>query len=70
LAPPQIVDLDKWFVPVAEAEQSTEPPPLPSKQAQEVETAESGWTLPAFYYARPSQPTLEIDEMQLALDFG
>ena len=70
LAPPQIVNLDVWFVPVAEAEQSTEPPPLPSKQAQEVETAESGWTLPAFYFARSPRAAREVEEMQLALDFG
>src|SRR5713226_2212671 len=30
LAPTKIVDLDEWFVPVAEAEQSTEPPSLSS----------------------------------------
>src|ERR1051326_823761 len=70
LAPPQIVDLNVWFVPVAEAEQSTKPLPLPSKQAQEVEATESGWTLPAFYFARSLQPTREVDEIQLALDFG
>jgi hypothetical protein len=50
-APPQIVDLDEWFVPVA----TVEPTPQPSaaEQAQEIETAEAGWTLPAFYFARP-----------------
>ena len=67
LAPPQIVDLDEWFV-SAEAEPT--PQPSATERAQDIETSEVAWTLPAFYYARPSQPTLEIDEMQLALDFG
>lgn len=70
LAPSKIVNLDEWFVPVAEAEQSMESPPLPSEQAQEIETAKAGWTLPAFYFARPSPPLREIEEIQLALDFG
>jgi hypothetical protein len=67
LAPPQIVDLDEWFVSI-----EAEPTPQPSaaERAQDIETSEAAWALPAFYYARPSQPTREIDEMQLALDFG
>ncbi len=66
----KIIDLDEWYVPVANSEQSMEPPPLLSDQAQEVETAEAGWTLPAFYFARPSQAVREGEEIQLALDFG
>ena len=67
LAPPQIVDLDEWFVSI-----EAEPTPQPSaaERAQDIETSEAAWALPAFYYARPSQPTREIDEIQLALDFG
>ena len=68
LAPPQIVDLDEWLVPVVDSEQSMEPPPLLAGQAQEIESAGAGWTLPAFYFARPSPPPRE--EIQLALDFG
>ena len=70
LAPAKIIDLEEWCVPVADSEQSMDPPPLPTEQAQEVETAEAGWTLPTFYFARPSQPVREVKEIQLALDFG
>ncbi|MGH9961594.1 MAG: hypothetical protein ACREBC_31460, partial [Pyrinomonadaceae bacterium] len=68
LEPTNVVDLNGWFVPVADSEQSMESPPLPSEQAQESETAEAGWTRPAF--ARPSQTVREVEEIQLALDFG
>jgi hypothetical protein len=70
LALAKIIDLDEWCVPVADSEQSMEPPPLHSERAQEIETAEAGWTLPAFYFARPSQAVREVEEIQLALDFG
>ncbi len=67
LAPPNIVDLDEWFVSV-EAELTPQPPT--AEQAQVVETAEAGWTLPAFYFARASHSEREVEEVQLALDFG
>ena len=67
LAPPQIVDLDEWVV-SAEAEPS--PQPSAADQAQEIETAEAGLVLPAFYFARASQPEREVEEVQMALDFG
>jgi len=67
LAPPQIVDLDEWFVSV-----EAEPTPQQSaaKQAKEIDTTEAAWAIPAFYFARPSQPVREVEETQLALDFG
>jgi len=67
VAPTKIVDLDEWFVSVAEAEPTLQP--SAAEQAQEIETAEAGWTLPAFYFARPPQPERNVDEIQLALDF-
>jgi hypothetical protein len=67
LTPPQIIDPDEWFVSV-----EAEPTPQPSaaEQAQETEAAEAGWTLPAFYFPRPSQAVRQVEEIQLALDFG
>ena len=67
LAPPQIIDLDEWFVSV---EADPTPQPSEAKRAREIETAEAAWALPAFYYARPAQPAPEVDEIQLPLDFG
>jgi hypothetical protein len=66
LAPPQIIDLDEWFV-SAEAEPT--PQTSARNQAQEIETAEAGWSLPAFYFAGASQPKREFEEVQMALDF-
>ena len=67
LAPPQIINLNEWFVAV-----EAEPTPQPSaaEQTQEIETAEAGWSLPAFFFARVSQPEREVDDVQMALDFG
>jgi hypothetical protein len=67
LAPPQIIDLNEWFVAV-----EAEPRPQESavEQAQEIGTAEAASALPAFYFTRASQPAREVDEIQLALDFG
>jgi len=70
LAPPRIVNLDEWFIGVAEAEPTAEPEPTIVDQVRKIETAESGWSLPAFYFARASQPEGEVEEAQLALDFG
>ncbi len=70
LAPPRIVNLDEWFIAVAEAEPTAEPEPTIVDQVRKIETAESGWSLPAFYFARASQPEGEVEEAQLALDFG
>jgi hypothetical protein len=38
--------------------------------ARQVEKTESGFTLPAFYFTRASQPARGFEEIQLALDFG
>ncbi len=70
LSPAKIVNLDEWFVPVAEAEPTTEPGPSAAEQAREIEKAETAFTLPAFYFIRSSQPAREAEEIQLALDFG
>lgn len=69
LTPPQIVNLDDWFVPVATLEPSEANTPA-ALQAQEIEKAEPGLSLPAFYFVRSAQPPREVDEIQLALDFG
>jgi len=69
IRPTLVVDLDEWFVPVAEAEPIIEPAPSP-EQAREIETLESAFTLTAFYFGRQPEPARETEEVQLALDFG
>lgn len=69
MAPPRIVDLDEWFVPTATVD-PTEPEPSAATIAGEIEETESGFVLPAFYFARTAQPAGEVSESQLALDFG
>jgi predicted RNA methylase len=68
LAPPQIVDLDEWVVSVEPDHATSEP--SAAEQAQEIETAEAAFALPAFYFARPSPPPRDVEEIQLALNFG
>jgi P-loop containing NTP hydrolase pore-1/C-terminal domain on Strawberry notch homologue len=63
----KIVDLDEWFVAVGSDQM---PQPSAAEQAQEIEDTESAFTLPAFDFARASQPEREVEEVQLALDFG
>ncbi|MGH9969769.1 MAG: hypothetical protein ACREBG_18520 [Pyrinomonadaceae bacterium] len=70
LAPTKVIDLDDWFVPVAEAEATTQRQPSTADQALEIEKTEATFTLPAFYFVRASQPAREVEEIQLALDFG
>jgi hypothetical protein len=69
MALPQIVDLDEWFVPTATVD-PTEPEPSAATIAGEIEETESGFVLPAFYFARPAPPSREVSESQLPLDFG
>ncbi|HSS21190.1 MAG TPA: strawberry notch family protein [Pyrinomonadaceae bacterium] len=69
LAAPNTINLDEWIIAVAE-ELSAESHPSASEIAQEIEEPEASFTLPVFYFARPSQPKLEVEEIQLALDFG
>jgi hypothetical protein len=69
LTPPQIVNLDAWFVPAATLEPSEANPPA-ALQALEIEKAEAAVSLPAFYFVRSAQPPRDVDEIQLALDFG
>ena len=70
LTPPQIVNLDDWFVPVATTEPTTEPEASIVTIAREIEETESALTLPAFYFARRSDVQRDVEETQLALDFG
>ncbi len=44
--------------------------PSAAEQAREIDETESAFTLPAFYFARASQREREVEEVQLALDFG
>jgi hypothetical protein len=66
----EIVHLDEWFIPVANAEPTDEPERSTADQAREIERTEAAFTLPAFYFARSSEPTRDVEEVQLALDFG
>ena len=70
LSPTKIVNLDDWFVPVAEVEPIAEAESSPSDEAQRIERTEATFTLPAFYFVRSAQPGQDIEEVQLALDFG
>jgi len=70
LAPPQIIDLDEWFILPADTEPTAEPEPRIVDQAREIEKAEAAFTLPAFYFTRSSEPVRAVEEIQLALDFG
>jgi hypothetical protein len=70
LAAPQIVDLDEWFWPVTEVEPTREPQPSTAEQARMIERTEAAFTLPAFYFTRSSEPARDVEEIQLALDFG
>ncbi len=70
LAQPQIVNLDEWFVPIATVEPTSEPESPVATIAREIEEAESTFTLPAFYFARRSDVQRDVEEIQLALDFG
>lgn len=68
--PPQIVNLDEWFVPVATVEPMSEPDSSFATIARHIEETESALTLPAYYFARRSEVPRDIEEIQLALDFG
>jgi len=70
LAQPQIVDLDEWFVPIATDEPTSEPESSVVAIAKDIEVAESGLTLPAFYFVRRADIPRDVEEIQLALDFG
>jgi hypothetical protein len=70
LTPPQIVNLDDWFVPAATVEPTGEPESPTSTIARHIEETESALVLPAFYFARRSEVPRDIEEIQLALDFG
>jgi len=48
----------------------TEPQPSAVAVAKQIEEAEATLTLPAFYFARRPDVPREIEEVQLALNFG
>jgi hypothetical protein len=58
LAAPQILE------PTREPQLST------AEEARTIERTEAAFTLPAFYITRSSEPARDVEEIQLALDFG
>ena len=71
LISPQIVNLDEWFVPVVMAEEPTSKPESPvATIARHIEETEFSLTLPAFYFGRSPDVAGDVEEIQLALDFG
>ena len=70
MAQPQIVDLDEWFVPIAADEPTSEPESPIATIARDIEEAEVGLALPAFCFARRADIPRDVEEVQLALDFG
>lgn len=68
-SPTKIVNLDDWFVPVAEVEPIAEAESSPSDEAQRIERAEATLTLPAFYFVLPHNLAKTLRK-QLALDVG
>ena len=67
--PPQIIDLDEWIVPTAMVE-ARDKADSALTIAKEIEGHEAALTLPAFYFGRRCEISPEIEEVQLALDFG
>jgi hypothetical protein len=70
LRPPQILNLEDWIVPIVTVGSICEPESQASEIAKQIEQAEATLTLPAFYFARRPDIPQEIEELQLALDFG
>jgi len=64
LSRPQRVNLNEWFVPVADTLRISSPLP------DEVESTELTHTLSASYVVGATAPAQRITEPQLALDFG
>jgi P-loop containing NTP hydrolase pore-1/C-terminal domain on Strawberry notch homologue len=65
-----IINLNDWFVPIAEVDPIAEAASSPSEEAQRIERAEATLNLPAFYFVRSAEPSRDVEEVQLALDFG
>ena len=61
---PQTVNLDEWFVPVAETALVSSLPP------DEIESTEPASSLSTLYFARAIAPAEGNAQTQLALDFG
>ena len=55
---------------IATVEPTSELEPPAATIARVIEETESAFTLPAFYFARRSEVPRDIEEIQLALDFG
>jgi len=70
LRPPQIVNLDEWIVPISTVESTCETESQVAETARQIEQAEATLTLPAFYFPQRPDIPREIEEVQLALDFG
>ena len=58
------------FVPIATVQPTSEPESPIATIAKDIEEAEFGLTLPAFYFARRADIPRDVEEIQLALDFG
>jgi hypothetical protein len=65
-----VIDLDSWIVPIAGLKRPTEAVCSPAMIARDNEESESSLMLPASYFARRADIPGELDEIQLALDFG
>jgi hypothetical protein len=55
---------------VATVEPTGEPESPVATIARDIEEVEFGLTLPAFYFARRADIPRDVEEIQLALDFG
>jgi hypothetical protein len=70
LTPPQIVNLDEWVIPTVTTDVTTEAESQALQIARQIDETQSTLALPAFYFARRPDVPRELDEVQLALDFG
>jgi len=57
-------------VPIATLQPTSEPESSVVTIAKDIEDAEFGLTLHAFYFARRAEVQSDVEETQLALDFG
>ena len=64
------MNLDDWIVPIVTVESICEQESQVAETARQIEQAEATLTLPAFYFGPRPDILREIEEIQLALDFG
>ncbi len=69
LPPPQVVNLDGWIIPTATIER-TQIECSPATIVAHIEQTEATFQLPAFCVARRPDIPRDVEEVQLALDFG